>query len=95
MSRVARMTQLALCCGSKLPLGALPLLPAVCVGPPDNIVLGSFTVIVCGQPAARWHVSVTLDGQVIDQAHGIGLDSDTSFTKDENAGVLALTFHVP
>jgi len=26
---------------------------AVCVGPPDNIVLGSFTVIVCGQPAAR------------------------------------------
>ena len=26
---------------------------AVCVGPPDVIALGSFTVIVCGQPAAR------------------------------------------
>jgi uncharacterized Zn-binding protein involved in type VI secretion len=27
--------------------------PAVCVGPPDVIALGSFTVIVMGQPAAR------------------------------------------
>jgi uncharacterized Zn-binding protein involved in type VI secretion len=26
---------------------------AVCVGPPDVIVLGSFTVIVCSMPAAR------------------------------------------
>jgi uncharacterized Zn-binding protein involved in type VI secretion len=26
---------------------------AVCVGPPDVIVLGSFTVLVCGLPAAR------------------------------------------
>jgi uncharacterized Zn-binding protein involved in type VI secretion len=26
---------------------------AVCVGPPDIIILGSFTVIVSGQPAAR------------------------------------------
>lgn len=26
---------------------------AVCVGPPDSIVLGSFTVLVCGKPAAR------------------------------------------
>src|SRR3954469_13884615 len=26
---------------------------AVCVGPPDVIVLGSFTVLVMGQPAAR------------------------------------------
>lgn len=24
-----------------------------CVGPPDVIALGSFTVLVCGQPAAR------------------------------------------
>jgi uncharacterized Zn-binding protein involved in type VI secretion len=27
--------------------------PLVCVGPPDVIVLGSFTVLVGGQPAAR------------------------------------------
>jgi Uncharacterized conserved protein len=26
---------------------------ALCVGPPDIIVLGSFTVILMGQPAAR------------------------------------------
>jgi uncharacterized Zn-binding protein involved in type VI secretion len=26
---------------------------AVCVGPPDVIVLGSFTVLISGQPAAR------------------------------------------
>jgi len=25
----------------------------VCVGPPDVIAIGSFTVLVCGQPAAR------------------------------------------
>ncbi len=25
----------------------------VCVGPPDVIVLGSFTVLICNQPAAR------------------------------------------
>jgi uncharacterized Zn-binding protein involved in type VI secretion len=27
--------------------------PLVCVGPPDVIALGSFTVLVGGQPAAR------------------------------------------
>jgi uncharacterized Zn-binding protein involved in type VI secretion len=26
---------------------------ATCVGPPDVIVLGSFTVLIGGQPAAR------------------------------------------
>jgi uncharacterized Zn-binding protein involved in type VI secretion len=26
---------------------------AVCVGPPDVIILGSFTVLIGGQPAAR------------------------------------------
>jgi uncharacterized Zn-binding protein involved in type VI secretion len=26
---------------------------AVCVGPPDVIVMGSFTVLIRGQPAAR------------------------------------------
>jgi uncharacterized Zn-binding protein involved in type VI secretion len=26
---------------------------AVCVGPPDVIALGSFTVLICGMPAAR------------------------------------------
>lgn len=26
---------------------------AVCVGPPDNIILGSMTVLISGKPAAR------------------------------------------
>ncbi len=25
----------------------------VCVGPPDTIILGSFTVLLCGKPAVR------------------------------------------
>ena len=50
--------------GPILPPGGIPVLigglpPArvgdmcVCVGPPDVIVLGSFTTLICGQPAAR------------------------------------------
>jgi uncharacterized Zn-binding protein involved in type VI secretion len=50
--------------GPILPPGGVPVLiggmPAarvgdmcVCVGPPDVIVLGSFTVLIGGQPAAR------------------------------------------
>jgi hypothetical protein len=49
---------------------------------------------LCGTPAARWHVTAMLNGQIVGQANGIGLDSDTGFTKDENAGVLALEFDV-
>jgi uncharacterized Zn-binding protein involved in type VI secretion len=50
--------------GPVLPPGGLPTLIggmpaarvgdlATCVGPPDVIVLGSFTVLIGGQPAAR------------------------------------------
>ena len=50
--------------GPILPPGGLPVLiggmPAarvgdlcLCVGPPDAIILGSFTVLIGGQPAAR------------------------------------------
>jgi uncharacterized Zn-binding protein involved in type VI secretion len=50
--------------GPILPPGGVPVLigglpaarvgdMAVCVGPPDIIVLGSFTVLIRGQPAAR------------------------------------------
>ena len=37
---------------------------AVCVGPPDVIVLGSFTVLIGGQPAARMG-DMTAHGGVI------------------------------
>jgi len=36
----------------------------VCVGPPDVIVLGSFTVLICGMPAARM-LDLTAHGGVI------------------------------
>ena len=35
-----------------------------CVGPPDVIAMGSFTVLVCGQPAARMG-SLTAHGGAI------------------------------
>src|ERR1700704_293589 len=37
---------------------------AVCVGPPDVIILGSFTVLIGGQPAARMG-DMTAHGGVI------------------------------
>lgn len=44
------------CCPTVL-IGFLPAARvgdmALCVGPPDVIVLGSFTVLIGGQPAAR------------------------------------------
>ena len=44
------------CCPLVL-IGSLPAVRvgdmATCVGPPDVIVLGSFTVLIGGQPAAR------------------------------------------
>jgi uncharacterized Zn-binding protein involved in type VI secretion len=44
------------CCPTVL-IGSLPAARvgdlATCVGPPDVIVLGSFTVLIGGQPAAR------------------------------------------
>ena len=36
----------------------------ICVGPPDVIVLGSFTVLICGMPAARM-LDLTAHGGVI------------------------------
>ena len=61
--------------GPVLPPGGIPVLigglpPArvgdlcVCVGPPDVIVLGSFTTLICGQPAARMG-DMTAHGGVI------------------------------
>ena len=44
------------CCPTVL-IGSLPAARvgdmATCVGPPDVIVMGSFTVLIGGQPAAR------------------------------------------
>jgi uncharacterized Zn-binding protein involved in type VI secretion len=62
--------------GPILPPGGVPVLigslpaarvgdMAVCVGPPDAIILGSFTVLIRGQPAARLGDSTAHGGTII------------------------------
>jgi uncharacterized protein YfaP (DUF2135 family) len=63
--------------------------------PHGHYVVHVDTWSLCGQPAARWHVAATMDGAVLGQASGIGLDSDTTFQKSETSGVLALEFDIP
>jgi len=36
-----------------------------CVGPPDAILMGSTTVVVCGQPAARLGDSTVHGGKIV------------------------------
>jgi uncharacterized Zn-binding protein involved in type VI secretion len=38
---------------------------ATCVGPPDVIVLGSFTVLIRGQPAARMLDTTAHGGKIV------------------------------
>lgn len=38
---------------------------AMCVGPPDSIVLGSMTVLICGAPAARMGDSTAHGGTIV------------------------------
>ncbi|MES1175817.1 MAG: hypothetical protein ABUL62_15960 [Myxococcales bacterium] len=61
---------------------------------------GHYTVRVdtkslCGSPAARWTVRVSLQGQPLTSASGIALDSDTWGEHGRGAGLLALGFDVP
>lgn len=62
--------------GPILPPGALTVLiggmpaagmgdMAVCVGPPDSIILGSMTVLVSGKPAARMGDSCAHGGVIV------------------------------
>jgi len=38
---------------------------AVCVGPPDSIIKGSATVMICGKPAARLGDSTAHGGSIV------------------------------
>jgi uncharacterized Zn-binding protein involved in type VI secretion len=38
---------------------------ATCVGPPDSIVAGSATVLICGKPAARLGDSTAHGGKIV------------------------------
>lgn len=39
--------------------------PALCVGPPDTIILGSFTVLVNNRPAARLGDTTVHGGKIV------------------------------
>lgn len=53
------------------------------------------TPSLCGQSAARWEVSASLDGAMLGHARGTSLSSDTRGLHQAGSGVLALTFVVP
>ena len=38
---------------------------AVCVGPPDSVVQGSATVMICGKPAVRVGVATAHGGSIV------------------------------
>jgi hypothetical protein len=66
------------------------------VAPPHgHYVVKVDTWSLCAQAGARWHVTASLGGQVLAQASGTAIDTDTRFAKDAAAGVLALEFDVP
>ncbi|MEO6599144.1 MAG: hypothetical protein ABIQ16_04675 [Polyangiaceae bacterium] len=53
------------------------------------------TKSLCGSPAARWTVRVSLRGAPLSAASGIALDSDTWGAHGRGAGLLVLEFDVP
>lgn len=63
--------------------------------PSGHYVVRVDTWSLCGQTAARWHATATLDGNLLAQAGGESIDSDTTFQKTEDAGVTAFEFDVP
>lgn len=50
---------------------------------------------LCGQPAARWTVAVTLEGQPLALAEGLATPASTRPPHDLGAGLLAVEFDVP
>jgi uncharacterized Zn-binding protein involved in type VI secretion len=38
---------------------------AICAGPPDTIILGSSTVLICGSPAARMGDTTSHGGTIV------------------------------
>ena len=50
--------------GGKLPAAVMGD-NCVCVGPPDTIIKGSSTVMICGKPAARMGDTTAHGGQIV------------------------------
>lgn len=56
-------------CAPTVLIGSLPAAVlgdlCVCVGPPDSIVKGSATVMICGKPAARMGDTTAHGGNIV------------------------------
>lgn len=63
--------------------------------PSGSYVVRVDTPSLCGQAAARWDVSASLDGRLLGHASGVSLASDTRGLHQAGSGVLALRFVLP
>ena len=63
--------------------------------PPGNYIARVDVFSLCGAPAARWQLSVTLEGGVVAVGGGTALPSAQRQTKGVGSGLSALSFTVP
>ena len=66
MPPAARLTDMHTC-PMQTPAWPSPIMGdnCVCVGPPDTIIKGSSTVMICGKPAARMGDTTAHGGQIV------------------------------
>ena len=63
--------------------------------PSGHYVVKVDTFSLCNEVSAHWNVEARVDGATIGKAAGTSFDSDTQFSHDRGAGLLALEFDVP
>ena len=61
---------------------------------PGHYTVRVDTFSMCGQPAARWTLSATLNGTSLGTFAGVSTDSDTRFAHGAGAGLTVLDFDV-
>jgi len=62
---------------------------------PGHYIVRVDTFSMCGEVIAHWTVDVVADGRSLGRAQGTSLPSDTRFSHDRGAGVLALELDLP
>jgi len=60
--------------------------------PAGHYIVKVDTFSMCGQPAARWALTVTLDGAAIGAYRGVSTESDVRFAHKAGAGLNVLEF---
>jgi len=60
--------------------------------PPGHYIVKVDTFSMCGQAAARWTLTVTLDGAAIGTYRGVSTESDVRFAHKAGAGLNVLEF---